>query len=160
MGSTSVLKTGSSTDPTVGIPLLHLWRFNLSIGTVTQEMLDEVPGEFPRINENLLGRKTQYACAAKMAKDSLPLFDSIIKYNLISGKSQTHKFQQRRYGGEAVFGPRFGATREDDGWLITFVSDQNLETSELVVINAQDVTSEAIGRVIIPQRVPYGFHGA
>jgi carotenoid cleavage dioxygenase len=95
-----------------------------------------------------------------MAKDSLPLFDSIIKYNLISGKSQTHEFQQRRYGDEAVFGPRFGATTEDDGWLLTFVYDQNLETSELVFINAQDVTSEAIARVIIPQRVPYGFHGA
>lgn len=159
MSSTTVLESKSSTDPTADIPLLHRWRFNLSTGAVTEEMLDNVPAEFPRINENLLGRKTQYGYAAKMAKGSLPLFDGIIKYDFISGKSQIHEFGQQRYGGEAVFAPRFGATTEDDGWLITFVHDQNLETSELVVINAQDVTSEPTARVIIAQRVPYGFHG-
>ncbi|MEM7591792.1 MAG: carotenoid oxygenase family protein, partial [Cyanobacteria bacterium P01_A01_bin.83] len=33
-------------------------------------------------------------------------------------------------------------------------------TSELVVIDAQNVASEPVARVLIPQRVPYGFHGA
>jgi hypothetical protein len=40
MSSTTVLKSGSSTDPTADILLLHLWRFNLSTGTVTESMLD------------------------------------------------------------------------------------------------------------------------
>ncbi|MBD2293563.1 carotenoid oxygenase family protein [Anabaena sphaerica FACHB-251] len=160
MSSTTVLESGSSTDPTANIPLLHRWRFNLSTGAVTEEMLDDVPAEFPRVNENLLGRKTQYGYAGKMANSPEPLFEGVIKYNFRDGKSQTHEFGQGRYGGEAVFAPRLNATAEDDGWLITFVHDQNLETSELVVINAQDVTSEPVARVIIPQRVPYGFHGA
>ncbi|MGB5711322.1 MAG: carotenoid oxygenase family protein, partial [Waterburya sp.] len=83
-----------------------------------------------------------------------------IKYDLITGKSQTHEFEAGCYGGEAVFAPHPGAKDEDEGWLITFVHNSREETSELVVINAQDVTSEPLARVLIPQRVPYGFHGA
>ncbi|MFM6309105.1 MAG: carotenoid oxygenase family protein, partial [Dolichospermum sp.] len=40
-----------------------------------------------------------------------------------------------------------------------FVYDENSQRSELLVINAEDMTSEPIARVIISQRVPYGFHG-
>ena len=58
-----------------------------------------------------------------------------------------------------MFAPRPGAIAEDDGWLVTFVYDENSNSSELVVVNAQDVTAEPVARVIIPQRVPYGFHG-
>lgn len=159
MNSTTVLMDNSADpDPTANIPLLHRWRFNLSTGTVTEEPLDDVPAEFPRINENLVGRKTEYGYAGKMANSTEPLSEGIIKYNFRDRKSQIHEFGQGRYGGEAVFAPRPHATTEDDGWLLTFVHDQNLETSELVVINSQDFTSEPVARVIIPQRVPYGFH--
>jgi carotenoid cleavage dioxygenase-like enzyme len=160
MSSTTILMGGSQTDPTADIPLLHRWRFNLITGAVKEEKLDDVPAEFPRVNENLLGRKTQYGYAGKMATSPVPLFEGVIKYNFSHGKSQTHEFGKGRYGGETVFAPSLNATTEDDGWLITFVYDQNSETSELVVVNAQDITSEAVARVIIPQRVPYGFHGA
>ncbi|MDM9385130.1 carotenoid oxygenase family protein [Chlorogloeopsis sp. ULAP01] len=164
MNSTTVLASeDSQSDPQGNIPHLHRWRFNLTSGTVHEEMLDDMPSEFPRVNEYLLGRKTQYGYAGKMAKSSIPLFDGIIKYNLHNGNSQTYEFGQGRYGGEAVFVPRTpnGVTKsEDDGWLVTFVYDRASETSELVVVNAQDVTSEPVARVLLPQRVPYGFHGA
>ncbi|WP_375494336.1 carotenoid oxygenase family protein [uncultured Nostoc sp.] len=160
MSSTTVLSSDDSQpDPEGNIPRLYRWRFNLSTGTVREEMLDDVASEFPRVNENLLGRQTQYGYSNKIANNPLPLFEGIIKYDFSSGKSQTHNFGQGRYGGEAVFAPRPGATAEDDGWLITFVHDEGEDTSELVVVNAQDVTTEPVARVIIPQRVPYGFHG-
>ncbi len=160
MNATTVLNASNSQpDLEADIPRLHRWRFNLSTGKVQEEMLDDVPAEFPRINENYLGQLTRYGYAGRMAKNSLPLFDGLIKYDLSNGKSHTHEFGRGRYGGETVFAPSLNATAEDDGWLVTFVYDEDLETSELVVINAQDVTSEPIARVIIPQRVPYGFHG-
>ncbi|KZL48735.1 9-cis-epoxycarotenoid dioxygenase [Nodularia spumigena CENA596] len=156
MSSTSVLKADDSqTDPEADIPRLHRWRFNLSTGKVQEEMLDDVSAEFPRINENLLGQPTRYGYAGRMAKSPLPLFDGLIKYDLNNGKSQTHEFKQGCYGGEAVFAPSIGAKHEDDGWLITFVHDEALQKSEIVVLNAQDVTAEPVARVLIPQRVPY-----
>ena len=162
MNSTTVLAMpqDTHTDSEADIPRLHRWRFNVKTGKVSEEMLDDIASEFPRINENLLGQKTRYGYTAKAAKGSMPLFEGIIKYDLSAGKSQTHEFGRGRYGGEAVFVPRPGATAEDDGWLVTFVYDTVEETSELVVVDAQDITGEPVARVIIPQRVPYGFHGA
>ena len=162
MSSTTVLETNisnKSTDPTANIPFLHRWRFHLKTGTVTEEILDDIPAEFPRVNENLIGRKTQYGYAATMANRPLPLFDGVIKYDFHHHTSQVHKFKEGHYGGEVVFAPRLNTTREDDGWLLTFVHDENSQTSELIIINAQDITSEPVAQIIIPQRVPYGFHG-
>lgn len=159
MSSTTLVSQDTQLDAG-NIPCLHRWRFNLKTGKVHEEMIDDVPAEFPRVNEQLLGRQTQYGYIAKMAKSSMPLFDGLIKCDLNTGNSQTHEFGQGRYGGEAVFVPRPAATDEDDGWLITFVYDTAEETSELVVVNAQDVTIEPVARVLIPQRVPYGFHGS
>jgi carotenoid cleavage dioxygenase len=160
MSSTTVLiADDSQQDPEANIPRLYRWRFNLSTGTVREEMLDDVASEFPRVNENLLGRQTRYGYTNKMANSPLPLFEGIIKYDLSSGKSQIHQYGEGRYGGEAVFAPRPGASAEDDGWLVTFLHDENSDTSEFLVLNAQDITAEPVARVIIPQRVPYGFHG-
>ena len=160
MSSTNVLiSQDSQRDPDGDIPRLYRWRFNLKTGEVQEEMLDDVPSEFPRVNEQFLGRRTQYGYTSKMAASSVPLFEGLIKYDLTSGKSLTHKFGEGRYGGEAVFVPRPNGKAEDEGWLVTFVHDTREDTSQLVVVDAQEMDSEPVARVIIPQRVPYGFHG-
>ncbi|MBW4542932.1 MAG: carotenoid oxygenase family protein [Symplocastrum torsivum CPER-KK1] len=160
MTATTMGLSQTPDHPDADIPRLYRWRFNLSTGIVKEEMLDDVSSEFPRINEQLLGRKTRYGYTAKLAPGHpTPAFEGLIKYDFSSGASQTLKFGSQRYGGEAVFVPRPGAVAEDDGWLLTFVHDEGSDTSELVVVNAQDFTAEPVARVLIPQRVPYGFHG-
>jgi carotenoid cleavage dioxygenase len=161
MKSTAVLISEQTPGENEGdTARLYQWRFNLSTGAVREEALDDRASDFPRINEQYMGRPMRYGYAAKFAPSPVPLFDGLIKYDLSNGSSQTHEFGAGRYGGEAVFAPRTGATAEDDGWLITFVYDEGSETSELVVVDARYVTAEPVARVIIPQRVPYGFHGA
>jgi carotenoid cleavage dioxygenase len=160
MQGTSILgATEAVEDSTSDIPLLHRWRFNLKTGAVVEASLDDIPSEFPRVNEQYLGRATRYGYIGRAAKSSMPLFDGLIKYDFVKGNSQTHEFGRGRYGGEAVFAPRKGATDEDDGWLITFVYDEEKESSELVVVSGKDITAEPVARIQIPQRVPYGFHG-
>ncbi|KAI0170122.1 retinal pigment epithelial membrane protein [Pestalotiopsis sp. NC0098] len=69
--------------------------------------------------------------------------------------------------------PRFVARRdgtsEDDGWLLTYVFDESqLDSkgecgedaiSELWIIDAKNM-KDVVARVKLPQRVPYGLHGA
>jgi carotenoid cleavage dioxygenase len=160
MNGTTVLNaTDKGSERDNDIPQLYRWRFNLSTGVVVEERLDDIASEFPRINEHYLGRPTRYGYTARMAPSPMPLFDGFIKYDLLTGSSQTHEFGPGRYGGEGVFVPRLGATAEDDGWLLTFVHDELEGTSELVVVMAQDMMAEQVARIMIPTRVPYGFHG-
>lgn len=142
------------------IPRLHRWRFNLRTGEVREEVLDDVASEFPSVNKQRLGQQNRYGYTARIVNGS-PLFiqDGLLKYDFINGFSQMHNFGLGRYGGEAVFVPRPNGTAEDDGWLLTFVYDTAKETSELVLVNPQDLTAEPVARILIPQRVPYGFHG-
>ncbi|MFH7026416.1 MAG: carotenoid oxygenase family protein [Heteroscytonema crispum UTEX LB 1556] len=80
------------------------------------------------------------------------------KYDLEKGTTQSYFFGRGRFGGECVFAPRPGATVEDDGWAIAYIHDTITNQSELLILNAQDVTARPVARVLLPQHVPYGFH--
>ena len=42
---------------------------------------------------------------------------------------------------------------------MSLVYDSRTDRSELLILDALDVTAEPLARVILPQRVPFGFHG-
>ncbi|HOP19882.1 MAG TPA: carotenoid oxygenase family protein, partial [Amphiplicatus sp.] len=58
-----------------------------------------------------------------------------------------------------AFAPREGAVAEDDGYVITFVTDAATGASEALVIDARNFSKPPLARVKLPQRVPAGFHG-
>ena len=67
-------------------------------------------------------------------------FPSIIKHDLDTGTSTTFEFGAGRHGAEPYFVAREDAKAEDDGYLMTFVYDEATGKSELVVLNAQDLS--------------------
>ena len=64
-----------------------------------------------------------------------------------------------RSAGEWVMVPRHEAAAEDDGWLLSLVHDAATERSELVVLPAADPADGPVARLLLPTRVPLGFHG-
>jgi len=52
-----------------------------------------------------------------------------------------------------------GSDAEDAGYLMTFVHDLGMQTTEFVIMDAQDFDRDYIARIKLPQRVPFGFHG-
>ena len=48
---------------------------------------------------------------------------------------------------------------DDAGWLLSFVHDDATGESVLAVLDATAVSAGPVAEVVIPQRVPYGFHG-
>jgi carotenoid cleavage dioxygenase len=136
-------------------PVMYRWRLNLKTGTTREEALDDVPTDFPRINEGLAGSRTRYGYAVNINEPN-----ELLKYDFGRRTSERHDHGKVRIGGEGVFVPRPNAGAEDDGWLVTYVHDEGSGTSELIVIEAQDFGAPPVARVRIPARVPYGFHGA
>ena len=58
----------------------------------------------------------------------------------------------------ASFARRPGATSEDDGWVVTIVTDAERNASECWVFSAPDLERGPVARVKLPTRVPAGFH--
>lgn len=137
---------------------IYRYRFNLKTGQTKEEALDDANTEFPTINTRHLGRKSRYAYNVHITNDRTLLFDGIVKYDTEHGRSETFTFGPGRYGSEAPFTPRPNAVDEDDGYLLSFIYDERESRSELIILDAKQVAQGPLARVIIPQRIPYGFH--
>lgn len=161
---TNVIGAASETESDAGdTPYLYEWRLNMKTGEVKERFLDQEYGcEFPRINDNYAGLKHRYAYCARIPKTPVSggMFDGLIKYDRATDTAEHIEFGPGRSGGEAIFAPRAGGTDEDDGWVVCFVWDENTQRSECVVVDARDFAAGPVARVIMPGRVPFGFHAA
>lgn len=135
------------------------WTIDLEAGSVKAEQIDDEPGEFPRIDDRRAGRKQRYMYNA-LARSWQFNFDfhGVVKYDVETGRSQRFSHGDTAVSGEHVFAPDPGGTAEDDGWLLTLVTDRKTEQSALVVLDARDLTAGAVAMVHLPRRVPLGFH--
>ncbi len=138
---------------------LYRYRFNLATGGTREEWRDELFTEFPMINAGFAGRKSRYAYNMIMDDSSTVLrFDGLAKYDLESGRAETWRFPAGCFASESPFAPRTDACEEDDGYVVTFVTDSATLASEIQIFDARHIADGPIGQVKLPQRVPPGFH--
>jgi carotenoid cleavage dioxygenase len=135
----------------------HRWRFNLRTGKTHEEFLDDQYSEFPTINGRYGGRRHRYTYAVT-SEPGWFLFNGLIRYDHQSGTQQRYSFPKGVYASESPMAPRVGATAEDDGYLVTFVSDLPNDRSECQVFDARDVGRGPIARLRLPERICSGTH--
>ncbi|TXS94229.1 dioxygenase [Parahaliea maris] len=143
----------------------YRWRFNLRTGEVREGDIDDLNTEFNKTNPLYLGLKSRYAYHQR-----IPLlregghtlrFTGLVKYDNETGRRWQWDYGAGVYGSEAVYAPRRGATsadREDDGYVVTLVTDSKSWQSWCLVFAASDIEGGPVARVRLPQRVPFGFH--
>lgn len=137
-------------------PRLHRWTIDLRSGSVSSEPIDDVATEFPRMNDDRLGRPARYCYNPRIAAAPTLQFDGWLKYDLQSGRCASFDLPADRVGDEAVFVPRPGGHGEDDGWLVSYEHDRGGGASGCVVIDA--TTLDRVATLRLPQRIPPGFH--
>ena len=140
-------------------PKLHRWRFNLDTGKVREERLDDRILEFGTFNQDYAGRKSRFLYSTT-TKPGWFLFTGIVKHDLETGDSHTVDFGPDRYGSEAPFAPADNAQSEDDGYLVSFITDLAEKRSECVVLDARDITAGPVARIILPHQISSGTHAA
>lgn len=140
-----------------GLPTLDRWTIDLDRRMVAEERIDERPQEFPRVRSDLTGRRHRYGYAAGVDAGFAP--GPTYKHDFVSGISAVHDHGPGRGTAEPAFVGRLDGTDEDDGFLLSFVYDATTESSELVVLDAREMSAPPLARVFLPQRVPHGFHG-
>jgi len=137
------------------------WTIDPVARRVTRVVIDETPQEFPRFDERRTGKEYRFAYSveALAGAESLVGKTAILKHDLLAGARDVHDFGPGRFPGEFVFIPRAADAAEDDGWLMGLVVDMNTETTELVILRAEDFTGPPVASVWLPHRIPPGFHG-
>ena len=139
------------------------WIVNPQAHQVTRSVIDDSPQEFPRPNEKQLGQPYRYAYAMALPEKGLSAVfldqTRLYKHDLVNKTRQVHDFGSQRNPGEFVFIPGLGATAEDDGWLMGLVVNMGNETTDLVILKANDFEGSPQAVISIPHRVPSGFHG-
>jgi carotenoid cleavage dioxygenase len=138
------------------------WTFDLSdtSNTIKRTPLDDMAGEFPRLDERRTGLSYRHGYyAANTKDDGKILFDSIAHLDHQTGKRSVYKFANGEAPGEPVFVPRSVNAPEGDGWLIATLYKAADDKTDFVVFDANDVAKGPIGAAHLPRRVPFGFHG-
>jgi carotenoid cleavage dioxygenase len=138
---------------------LYRWEMNLATGETREGPLDDLNAEFPMINDGWLGRCNRYSYHAVIPRAIPATFEGIVKYDLETGAVvDRYDYEPGVFGSEAPFAPREGATDEDDGYLLSMVTDTRDWSSAGLVLDARDLASGPIAEVELPARVPAGFH--
>lgn len=136
---------------------LHRWRFNLKTGETTEGHLDERILEFGMINQRYAGKPYRYAYSTT-AKPGWFLFNGFVKHDLHTGESWEIKLPEGRYASEAPFAPRIGAVDEDDGYLVSFITDENTGRSECLLIDCKRFADGPVARIALPHKLCSGTH--
>lgn len=141
---------------------LRRWTLDTATGRATETVLDaEQPGDLPTRDPRLVGRAYRYGylVATRDDPDTVDL-GGVIKHDVTTGTREVWDPGPGRHGGEWLFVPDPDDGGEDAGYLLGYVHDDATGRTDLVVLDATDVTTGPVARVALPQRVPYGFHAA
>ncbi|KAF6164493.1 hypothetical protein GIB67_025319 [Kingdonia uniflora] len=106
------------------------------------------------INRAYLGKKYRYAYACG-AERPCNFPNTLTKVDLFRGTAKNW-YDQGAVPSEPFFVARPGATDEDDGVVISMISDKNGEGYALVLDGS---SFEEIARAKFPYGLPYGLHG-
>ncbi len=138
---------------------IYCWRMNLKTGETSEHQVDDTVSEFPVINLAYTGKANRYGYLATIPDTSTQVFDGLMKFDFDRSYGQTWRFPEHCFGSEPAFAPSIGATQEDQGYLVSIMTNVLDETSSLVILDAQDMAQGPVAEVHLPQRVPLGFHG-
>ena len=155
---------GSSSDDYAEVGRLWKWTIDLGNGIVTEEQIDERPGDFGRVADKVVGLDSRFGYLMAMAGEGNveePVYGSALwKYDLHSGRCWEHFLGEGTRGGEPVFAADPNSSGEDDGWVMSIVHDTSTNQSKLVIIDAHEFDRGPVATIYLPRRVPYGAHGS
>ena len=114
-----------------------------------------------------MGKKNKYVYAG--VGDPMPKISGVVKLDLSKGDQRedctvaSRMYGKGCYGGEPFFVAREAAenldAEEDDGYVVSYVHDENTGESRFLVMDAKSPNLDLVATVKLPRRVPYGFHG-
>ncbi len=149
--------------PTTEYPAGQLTRLRLDLqtGALHKEVLCETPCEFPGVDPRYALRRHRHGYLAGRLGTTCGrgLFNALLHVDLETRTVRSRRLGDSSYVNEPLFIPRSAAAEEGDGYLLTTVFHAESASSELLLLDARDITAAPVAVIPTRQRVPFGFHG-
>ncbi len=143
------------------LPVLARWTIDPERNRVTEQRLDDVHAEFPRIDDSVAGLPYRYGYCTRLGdRPEDPTFEGLLKYDLVRDESTRFDPGPGRSPGEPVFVRAADGRGEDEGWVLSVVYDAARDASDLIILDATSFSGPPVATVHLPARVPFGFHGS
>ncbi|CAN4119234.1 unnamed protein product [Withania somnifera] len=161
------------------------WRLNTKTGErkVKNQTSDhhQFIMEFPMINEHFIGLKNKFGYSHLVNAEVFSNSGGFVKFGGLAKlhfeerqvdiskddkdegdliKVEYHIFPKNIFCSGATFVPKLDGVDEDDGWIVAFTHNEDTNQSHVYIVDAKKFESEPIAIIMLPCRVPYGFHGA
>ncbi len=152
----------SRIGPNAETSAFERWTIDLDARSVQRRVIDSTPQEFPRPDERRIGQPYRFAYTAGLQRDQAGEFagaSHLIRHDLQTGARCVHDFGAGCHVGEFVFEPKHAGAAEHEGWLMGLVVNATTQTTDFVILDAQDFSGAPQAVVTLPHRVPAGFHG-
>jgi carotenoid cleavage dioxygenase-like enzyme len=139
-------------------PALERWALHPASATVHREILDPRPQKFAETSRQSGGQSSsQYAYDIPRFLWTTTDF-GINKHDLIT-MSTAHHFFERGQPGDLVFiADSARSSHADGGWLVGIVHETAADETEVVILDAADITSPPVANIVIPRHIPRGLH--
>jgi carotenoid cleavage dioxygenase-like enzyme len=147
-----------------GSSVPHRWRVGTGGSELTfrDDVLEERSMDLPSLDRRLAGRRNRQAWYLLAGpEDDWPVeFHGLARRDDHTGGLDVYDPGPGERVNEATFVPAAAGAAEAEGWLLTYAWDRGRGASDLLVLDALDLAAGPVARVHLPERVPYGFHGA
>jgi carotenoid cleavage dioxygenase len=157
------LPDGTPGDPKKATPRLTRWTFDLSRNTddYQWERLNDIACEFPRLDERFTGSKYRYGFVAcdTDAEFKIGGFNGIGRIDHQTGQLDVYDVGEGRATNEPIFVPKSEHSAEGEGFLLANIYDSARQASQLIILDAENVTEGPLATAYLDHRIPFGFHG-
>jgi carotenoid cleavage dioxygenase len=145
--------------------MMHRVVIDVDTLSVDIQRVSERVTEFPRIRDDRIGLRTRYGFSGVQSPGPDFNFTGILKWDFEECRlaGEIH-YPEGVVGGEPVFLPRASGSSDvcddDDGYIAMFLWNPKAEESTWVLYDARSFSSCPVVELLVPRRVPLGFHAA
>ncbi|MCU0821373.1 MAG: carotenoid oxygenase family protein, partial [Spirochaetes bacterium] len=141
-------------------PKMLMTRFKIdpSEKIIQSSLLSEYPAELPKINPLKTTHRHRYIWSGATSNSWIgPFLSGVSKIDIESGRTLFRDFLPD-LTSEPMFVPKPGSSVEDEGWVILPLYIADKHNSDLLVLDAADLST--VCRAKLPHHQPQGYHGS
>ncbi|GAA3985535.1 carotenoid oxygenase family protein [Streptomyces plumbiresistens] len=141
------------TGPTESVSRLQRFILDPVTGSSKVETISAEGLDMPRLDDRMTGKQHRYGYFNRLEGAG-----AIARTDFEKQSTEYYKYEAGKAGIESIFVPRTPDSAEDDGWVLGYAIDVPTQTTEVLILSAQDLASGPIARIKVPSRPQYGFH--